>query len=246
MELVAKKLSEWHKIDLPAITKPLPTLLSTLNRWFNYIQRRMKDFSLLHFSSQRNQNEIKMKSNETQKSTQDHDSNKCHFSLDFNNLISFIESQLLEIKNQIESLNDTCPIAFCHNDLLAPNIILHPNQKSVGLIDFEYASYNYIAFDIANHFCEWAGFDCDYQHLMPTEKEQFEWINLYLKYNDNYHKITANDLYNQVQVFIKASHLFWGLWSLIQSQVSVIEFDYIKYGSKRLNRLEEIISSSCH
>jgi thiamine kinase-like enzyme len=29
-------------------------------------------------------------------------------------------------------------------------------------IDFEYGSYSYRGYDIANHFNEYAGFDCDY------------------------------------------------------------------------------------
>jgi len=29
--------------------------------------------------------------------------------------------------------------------------------EKVSFIDFEYVGYNYQAFDIANHFCEYAG-----------------------------------------------------------------------------------------
>jgi ethanolamine kinase len=53
------------------------------------------------------------------------------------------------------------PVVFAHNDLLGANI-LQDMEGRVVFIDFEYGEYNYRAFDIANHFCEYAGFDCDY------------------------------------------------------------------------------------
>ncbi len=51
----------------------------------------------------------------------------------------------------------------------------------VGLIDFEYAGPNYLAFEIANHFCEFAGVhDIDFS-LYPTEDVQKLWITAYLE-----------------------------------------------------------------
>ncbi|VDM02132.1 unnamed protein product [Schistocephalus solidus] len=49
------------------------------------------------------------------------------------------------------------PVAFCHNDLLLGNMLISPNQDSVSFIDFEYCGYNHTAYDIADHFCEFAG-----------------------------------------------------------------------------------------
>ncbi len=48
-------------------------------------------------------------------------------------------------------------IVFCHNDLLLGNVIYTENLKKVTFIDYEYADYNYQAFDIGNHFAEFAG-----------------------------------------------------------------------------------------
>ncbi|KAL7465651.1 hypothetical protein ACHAXS_005961 [Conticribra weissflogii] len=48
-------------------------------------------------------------------------------------------------------------IVFCHNDLLAANIMRHPETNRIQLIDFEYGGTNYAAFDMANHFNEHAG-----------------------------------------------------------------------------------------
>ena len=48
---------------------------------------------------------------------------------------------------------------LCHNDLLCGNVLYqepipqqNPQGGKVFLIDYEYAAYNYRAFDLANHF----------------------------------------------------------------------------------------------
>jgi len=56
---------------------------------------------------------------------------------------------------QVES-----PVVFSHNDLQEGNILIRPHYETLdeklALIDFEYCSYNYRGFDLANHFCEWS------------------------------------------------------------------------------------------
>jgi len=49
------------------------------------------------------------------------------------------------------------PIVFCHNDLLLGNVVYNEAKMSVTFIDYEYAAYNHQAFDIGNHFNEFAG-----------------------------------------------------------------------------------------
>ena len=49
------------------------------------------------------------------------------------------------------------------------------------MIDFEYAGPNYLAYDIADHFCEFAGVDdVDYSRY-PNEDFQKEWLQAYLE-----------------------------------------------------------------
>jgi choline/ethanolamine kinase len=52
------------------------------------------------------------------------------------------------------------PVVFSHNDLQEGNILIRPEYETpddkLVLIDFEYCSYNYRGFDLANHFCEWS------------------------------------------------------------------------------------------
>jgi ethanolamine kinase len=56
-----------------------------------------------------------------------------------------------------DSTNNNAKIVFCHNDLLPANIMRHPTTGQIQLIDFEYGGSNYAAFDMANHFNEYAG-----------------------------------------------------------------------------------------
>lgn len=73
------------------------------------------------------------------------------------------------------------PVVFCHNDLLLKNIIYHKTPTvGVTFIDFEYADFNFQAFDIANHFCEFAGVDEYDPMLFPDENFQRDWIKHYL------------------------------------------------------------------
>ena len=59
------------------------------------------------------------------------------------------------MKNNLSELDYS--IVFCHNDLLLTNILYNERENKVTFIDFEYATYNAQAFDIANHFAEFAG-----------------------------------------------------------------------------------------
>uniref|UniRef100_A0A674HP95 ethanolamine kinase n=1 Tax=Taeniopygia guttata TaxID=59729 RepID=A0A674HP95_TAEGU len=61
------------------------------------------------------------------------------------------------------------PVVLCHNDLLCKNIIYDSTQERVRFIDYEYTGYNYQAFDIGNHFNEFAGGDCP-QKVPPVPR----------------------------------------------------------------------------
>lgn len=45
-------------------------------------------------------------------------------------------------------------LVFSHNDLLANNVLIKQPSGEYVFIDYEYASYNYAIFDIANYFNE--------------------------------------------------------------------------------------------
>ncbi len=89
--------------------------------------------------------------------------------------VGSLAAEVAEVEAACASL--ASPVVYCHNDLLAPNLLLAtPPPRCEGaserppadtppaltIIDFEYGGYNYRGFDLGNHFNEWAGFDCDY------------------------------------------------------------------------------------
>lgn len=115
--------------------------------------------------------------------------------------------------------------------MLLGNVIYTENLNRVTFIDYEYAEYNFQAFDIGNHFTEFAGIDeIDYSRY-PSKEFQKEWLQVYLETYNSPETVTLEDvdrLYSQVNKFALASHLFWTVWALIQAQHSTIEFDFIK------------------
>ena len=40
----------------------------------------------------------------------------------------------------------------------------------------------------------------------------------------------------KVNKFTLASHLMWGIWSLVQAQVSKLEFDFVAYAQIRFDQ----------
>ena len=128
------------------------------------------------------------------------------------------------------------PLVFAHGDLQYGNIMLTENKAI--LIDFEYSDYNPRGFDLANHFCEWMfNYHSDTPHLgniasFPTSAEQVTFCEAYLNSKD---EEAIGKLMEEIAIYVPASHLFWGLWAMIQSSSSNIDFDYLKYAEFRLN-----------
>jgi ethanolamine kinase len=79
-------------------------------------------------------------------------------------------------------------LVFSHCDLLSANVVIHPHSdpetrpdtETVSFIDYEYATPSPAAFDLANHFAEWAGYDCDFTRL-PTCSVRRGFIREYIK-----------------------------------------------------------------
>lgn len=66
-----------------------------------------------------------------------------------------LRDEFSELYTHLVSLGS--PIVFSHNDLLLGNVIYNEELNRVSFIDFEYAAHNFQAFDIGNHFTEFAG-----------------------------------------------------------------------------------------
>ncbi|NXG02682.1 EKI1 kinase, partial [Sakesphorus luctuosus] len=121
--------------------------------------------------------------------------------------------------------------------------IVYLNNGDVQFIDYEYSGYNYLAYDIGNHFNEFAGVnEVDYS-LYPNRKLQEQWLRSYLEAYKEYKgfgtEVSEKEvevLYVQVNQFALASHFFWGLWALIQAKYSTIDFDFLGYAIVRFNQ----------
>ena len=126
-------------------------------------------------------------------------------------------------------------VGFCHNDLLSGNVIYDQQQNIVHLIDYEYSNYNYYAYDIANHFAEYSGFECDWNNY-PTEQQQIQFITHYVKQrpDDSIDQYTVNELQQQVRQFSLMPHYYWGIWAVVQAHISNVDFDYIYYAHRKL------------
>uniref|UniRef100_A0A673SS96 ethanolamine kinase n=1 Tax=Suricata suricatta TaxID=37032 RepID=A0A673SS96_SURSU len=150
--------------------------------------------------------------------------------------VEVLERELAWLKEHLSQLES--PVVFCHNDLLCKNIIYDGTKGHVRFIDYEYAGYNYQAFDIGNHFNEFAGVnEVDYCRY-PGRDTQLQWLRYYLQAQKGM-AVTPSEverLYVQVNKFALASHFFWALWALIQNQFSTIDFDFLRYAVIRFHQ----------
>ncbi|XP_052592931.1 ethanolamine kinase 2 isoform X2 [Peromyscus californicus insignis] len=150
--------------------------------------------------------------------------------------VEVLGQELAWLKEHLSQLES--PVVFCHNDLLCKNIIYDSIKGHVRFIDYEYAGYNYQAFDIGNHFNEFAGVnEVDYCRY-PDREIQLQWLHYYLEAQKGAAPTPreVERLYAQVNKFALASHFFWGLWALIQNQYSTISFDFLRYAVIRFSQ----------
>ncbi|KAI6187770.1 hypothetical protein M3Y98_00280700 [Aphelenchoides besseyi] len=132
---------------------------------------------------------------------------------------------------------------LCHNDLLVYNLLYDEDEDEVHIIDYEYTAVNYQLFDIANHFCEYAGVEEVNYDLCPNDEEKMRFLETYFTcyFNRKPTKKELEDALIEIPKFEAASHLFWTLWALAQANASSIDFDYISYAGKRFEQFSRII-----
>uniref|UniRef100_A0A452ZNU1 Choline kinase N-terminal domain-containing protein n=6 Tax=Triticinae TaxID=1648030 RepID=A0A452ZNU1_AEGTS len=156
------------------------------------------------------------------------------------------EFRLDNLEKEINALEsefsgeDQC-IGFCHNDLQYGNIMIDEETKALTIIDYEYASFNPIAFDISNHFCEMAAdYHSEEPHILdytkyPDLDERKRFVQTYLSSSgEEPDAEKIKDLMNNIEKYTLASHLVWGLWGIISEHVNDIDFDYMEYARQRL------------
>ncbi|XP_048355828.1 choline/ethanolamine kinase [Sphaerodactylus townsendi] len=163
-----------------------------------------------------------------------------------------LEAEMRSLRALLEATPS--PVVFCHNDVQEGNILLLAGRENLSsdrlmLIDFEYSSYNYRGFDLANHFCEWV-YDYSYDQWpfykaspenYASRPQQLLFIRSYLSEArgksappspEEQERLEAEMLL-EISRFTLASHFFWGLWSILQAKISTIEFGYLEYAQCR-------------
>ncbi|PIA47854.1 hypothetical protein AQUCO_01400445v1 [Aquilegia coerulea] len=134
-------------------------------------------------------------------------------------------------------------IGFCHNDLQYGNIMIDEETRLVTIIDYEYACYNPVPFDLANHFCEMAAdYHSETPHILdynkyPDLEERQRFAHVYLSSSGNEPSdVEVQQLVEDAEKYTLASHLLWGLWGIISEKVNEIDFDYMEYARQRFQQ----------
>lgn len=147
-------------------------------------------------------------------------------------------------------------VVVSHCDLLSGNIIIPETEEfaakiergvsdasllpiednPIQFIDYEYMLPAPRAFDIANHFAEWQGFDCDRSAIPEPSMNNpvmVSWCKGYL--NDiNVSQQELEGLINEIECYYGMPGFYWGIWAMIQSELSNIDFNYAEYSGLRL------------
>ncbi|KAG9456862.1 hypothetical protein H6P81_001370 [Aristolochia fimbriata] len=162
-----------------------------------------------------------------------------------------LEIMAEEIDNLEKKLShDNQPIGFCHNDLQYGNIMIEEETKAVTIIDYEYATFNPVAYDLANHFCEMAAdYHSDTPHILdfnkyPDFEKRKQFVQKYLNTKGGQASgqdaevllLDVEQLLQDVEKYTLASHLIWGLWGIISEHVNEIDFNYVEYAKQRFQQ----------
>jgi len=165
----------------------------------------------------------------------------CKSDAEIFSFISTIEKEYSFLKNKMIIINS--PLAFCHNDLQENNILKNAESGEIYFIDFEYSNYNYRGFDFGNHFCEYAidyldpnenGFVINLENY-PIRDQQHQFFSHYLRAINNRPPVDdeVDKLILESRLFSLFSHMYWGLWGIVQSQMSKVKFNYQQYAKER-------------
>ncbi|CAL5414813.1 unnamed protein product [Camellia sinensis] len=155
--------------------------------------------------------------------------------------IDTLEEEICILEKELS--RDYQEIGFCHNDLQYGNIMMEEETRSITIIDYEYASYNPVAYDLANHFCEMAAnYHTETPHVLnysvyPGLEERQRFARTYLSSAGNQPSDSeVEQLVDDAEKYTLANHLFWGLWGIISSYVNHIDFDYMEYARQRFQQ----------
>ncbi|XP_043290129.1 choline/ethanolamine kinase isoform X1 [Venturia canescens] len=216
--LAAEKMAQIHMMQVP-ISKEPTWFWDTVTRWLDTATTILKNSENIDVKQMDNINIIK--------------------SIKFSQELVWLRSLVKQQKY---------PVVFCHNDMQEGNILLRQNsrKRELVVIDFEYCSYNYRGFDLANHFIEWqydyTAAEYPFFHERagagPTDEQKLHFIRNYLRTLGKESTVEEERLLEEIKVFSLASHLFWALWSIANTTLSQIPFGYWDYAVARLRKYQ--------
>lgn len=210
---VAKLLASWHR-DMPTSGQTTDQFWDVIKNWIEQIPEKSPGFT----------------GEATEEAQRIIRSDKKLGWLHDN--LSWLEAHAKSVSN--------VPV-FSHNDLLHANIIVQEDvqgatEPTVAFIDYEYGCANDLHFDIANHLLEFAGFECNWDAL-PTEELQRTFVAAYIQSYRQTAEVPEADITSgleKVRNYFAVSHFYWGVWALLQSSISTIDFDYAGYAERKL------------
>lgn len=173
--LIAHQLSRMHGLDMPLDREP--TLWPVLNKWAS-----MAENVTLPEGSSKAQvlDQINVSKCQQQLAWVMHELPSAHNNHGMD-LLAAVAQEDGQRSPEASAMRLLFQSVFAHNDLLSGNVLsLAESEKRVQLIDFEYGAYNYLGFDIANHFCEYAGFDFNLGRWYPSNDAKTHFLKSYV------------------------------------------------------------------
>jgi thiamine kinase-like enzyme len=129
----------------------------------------------------------------------------------------------IDILTRIDVLSEVTPDDYvpCHNDLLADNFVLVDDlgrhREPMFLIDWEYGGMNTPYYDLADMF----------QEILAPREIEAEILRIYWEGTDMDHHVYMTELFKPFP------DIYWFIWSLIQHNISTIDFDFYNYGKAK-------------
>ncbi|UKK01897.2 choline kinase [Theileria orientalis] len=154
---------------------------------------------------------------------------------DFDDLQSSYEKYKNLLENHIKTSNSLAnSILFCHNDLYSENIISF--QQGLYLIDFDYAGFNYVGWDISSFFGKigfiynvstFPYFSYD-KKAEPTDEFKSIFVSIYLSQLLNKNVSPSDNVVKEflysVEVHRLGVQLYWSFWGIIMTDSPSDEF----------------------
>lgn len=209
MPLVGARLAELHALELPGLERQ-PQTWATLDGWmrtamacdFSDSPERQRAFDALGLDRLRR---------------------------------SVLEyRELLAASGAADDERHAC---FAHNDLLSGNVMLDrepggDEPPTVTFIDYEYGAYGYRGFDVANHFLECCGFECEWDRF-PDERLRRAFFGGYARQAGGDGCPPTDELLREAEAWLPMPHAWWAFWAVVQARHSPIDFDFLAYAGQR-------------